>query len=166
MALEAAFTKNLFQFKYIIHSMKIFVLHYAKLVHRKKYIIEQFLSHSITDYEFIEIEHSEIKVHNIKEAESSLVFKHYYAYQLIAEKYDHALILEDDAFLTEGFMDKLNNYMSQLPQDYDMLYIGDGCKLHINKLSDANIYKKDLYPTSWGGNGATRCTDSYVIHKK
>jgi glycosyl transferase family 25 len=28
------------------------------------------------------------------------------------------------------------------------------------------IYKKCLYPTKWGGNGAGRCTDSYVVNKK
>ena len=34
--------------------MKIFVLHYSKLTQRKQYILEQFASHGITEYEFIE----------------------------------------------------------------------------------------------------------------
>ena len=34
--------------------MKIFVLHYSKLVDRKKHILEQFKKQNITDYEFIE----------------------------------------------------------------------------------------------------------------
>jgi hypothetical protein len=34
--------------------MKIFVLHYSKLVDRKKSIIEQFKKQNITNYEFIE----------------------------------------------------------------------------------------------------------------
>ena len=34
--------------------MKIFVLHYSKLVDRKKHILEQFQKQNITDYEFIE----------------------------------------------------------------------------------------------------------------
>ena len=56
-----------------------------------------------------------------------------------------------------------------MPENWDMLFIGDGCKLHIEKhivTPDINIYKKCLYPTNWGGNGATRCTDSYLVNKK
>jgi hypothetical protein len=26
-----------------------------------------------------------------------------------------------------------------------------------------NVYKKSNYPTIWGGDGATRCADSYLI---
>jgi hypothetical protein len=66
-------------------------------------------------------------------------------------------------------MNKLNNYITQLPKDYDMLFIGDGCNLHIENhklISNQNIYKKCLYPTSWGGDGASRCGDSYIISKK
>jgi hypothetical protein len=42
-------------------------------------------------------------------------------------------------------------------------YIGDGCNLHIepNKF----IYEKGLYPTQWGGDGSSRCTDSYLVNK-
>ena len=34
--------------------MKIYVMHYTKLMERKIYIIEQFRLHNITNYEFIE----------------------------------------------------------------------------------------------------------------
>ena len=34
--------------------MKIFVLHYSKLVDRKKHILEQFNKQGIVDYQFIE----------------------------------------------------------------------------------------------------------------
>jgi hypothetical protein len=51
-----------------------------------------------------------------------------------------------------------------------MLFIGDGCNLHIPydvvSRSNTNVFKKCLEPTAWGGNGATRCTDSYLISKK
>jgi hypothetical protein len=59
--------------------------------------------------------------------------------------------------------------MSYLPEDYDMLFIGDGCNLHIEKhklISNKHIYEKCLYPTNWGGDGASRCSDSYIISKK
>ena len=50
-----------------------------------------------------------------------------------------------------------------------MLFIGDGCNLHIesNKITPNKfIYEKCLYPTNWGGNGATRCTDSYIVNRQ
>jgi hypothetical protein len=49
-----------------------------------------------------------------------------------------------------------------------MLFIGNGCNLHIEKDKIENgkyIYEKCLYPTSWSGDGATRCLDSYIISK-
>ncbi len=156
--------------------MKIFVLHYSKLVDRKTHILEQFQKQNITDYEFIEKYDRE----NLKDCDTllfdtcvkksmvSLMNKHYYVYKLIAENYENALILEDDVILCDNFIEKLNSYMSQLPEYYDMLFIGDGCNLHIEQhklISNQNIYEKCLYPTSWGGNGATRCSDSYIITK-
>jgi GR25 family glycosyltransferase involved in LPS biosynthesis len=50
-----------------------------------------------------------------------------------------------------------------------MLFIGDGCFLHIQNdviVPNKYIYEKGLYPTYWGGDGAVRCTDSYIINKK
>lgn len=156
--------------------MKIFVLHYSKLVDRKKSILAQFQKHNITDYEFIEkydredLQDCDILLFDkcVKKSMMSLMNKHFYVYKLISENYDCALILEDDVILCDNFIDKLNNYMGQLSEDYDMLFIGDGCNLHIEKhklISNQNIYEKCLYPTSWGGDGASRCSDSYIITK-
>jgi glycosyl transferase family 25 len=157
--------------------MKIFVLHYSKLIDRKKYIIEQFQKQNITDYEFIEkfdkdeitSDESSLFAVNYKKSTMSLHLKHNYVYKLIADNYDNALIFEDDVILSDNFIDKLNNYMTQLPENYDMLFIGDGCNLHIEEdklIPNKNIYAKCLYPTSWGGNGASKCSDSYIINKK
>jgi GR25 family glycosyltransferase involved in LPS biosynthesis len=161
--------------------MKIFVLHYTKLTDRKKHIILQFEKHNIIDYEFIEkYDKDEIndiynlKFEKIKLGSASLILKHHYVYKQIVEcgnndNDNDFLILEDDVILTDNFMTILNQYMTQLPKDYDMLFIGDGCNLHIEKdkiMPNKFIYEKCLYPTKWGGDGATRCTDSYVISKK
>jgi GR25 family glycosyltransferase involved in LPS biosynthesis len=157
--------------------MKIFVLHYSKLVDRKKHILEQFKKQNITDYEFIEkydkedLQDCDILLFDtcVKKSMMSLMNKHFYVYKLIAENYENALILEDDVILHHNFTNILNKYIIQLPEDYDMLFIGDGCNLHIenNKLiSNQNIYEKCLYPTRWGGDGASRCSDSYIISKK
>ena len=157
--------------------MKIFVLHYSKLTERKESILNQFKIHNITDYEFIEkYDKSDITEfdrrffqEHFNPSMVSLMLKHFFAYSQIAEKYDSALIFEDDVLLCDNFMDKLNNYINQLPQDFDMLFIGDGCQLHIESsliIPNKNIYEKSLYPTLTGGDGGTRCTDSYIVSKK
>jgi GR25 family glycosyltransferase involved in LPS biosynthesis len=82
------------------------------------------------------------------------------------ENYDDVLVFEDDVILSTGFMEILARYMTQLPKDYDMLFVGDGCNLHIPRsmqIPNQYIYEKCLHETAWGGNGAAKCTDSYVI---
>jgi len=156
--------------------LKIFVLHYSKLVERKENILKQFNKYNITNYEFIELFDVEkiknnyhLKFQKISIGSVSLLLKHIYAYKQIIDNYDEALILEDDIILCDDFMNKLNLYLTQLPKDYDMLFLGDGCDLHIpnNQLvKDIYIYKKCHYPTIWGGNGVSRCSDSYIVNKK
>ena len=147
--------------------MKIFVLHYSKLVDRKKHILEQFKKQNITDYEFIEKydkdeitnDESNIFETSYKKTTMSLHLKHNYVYKLIAENYENALIFEDDVILSDNFTYILNKYIAQLPKNYDMLFIGDGCNMHIEKselILNKNIYEKCL----------SRCTDSYIISKK
>ena len=156
--------------------MKIFVIHYKKLINRKLFILEQFKKYNISDYEFIEIDRDELHNHDISmfqknynNCQIAISLSHFYAYKQISDKYDNGLIFEDDVILSENFIDILKKYMSQLPKNYDMLFIGNGCNLHIENhklISNKNIYKKCLYPTNWGGDGASRCTDSYIISKK
>jgi GR25 family glycosyltransferase involved in LPS biosynthesis len=156
--------------------MKIFVIHYKALVDRKIHIIEQFEKHNITDYEFVEIDRDELYnqdismfQENYSNSQIAISLSHFYAYQQIKEKYDQALIFEDDVLLCNHFTEILNYFLTQLPNDYDMLFIGDGCNFHIednNLIPNQHIYRKDVYPTHWGGDGCTRCTDSYIVSKK
>jgi GR25 family glycosyltransferase involved in LPS biosynthesis len=156
--------------------MKIFVIHYKKLINRKNHILEQFKKHNINDYEFIEIDREDLDKQDISmfkenysKSQIAISLSHFYAYKEIRDKYDHGLIFEDDVVLSNDFVDKLNIYVTQLPEDYDMLFLGDGCNLHIEKDKlhpEKYIYEKCLYPTKWGGNGAGRCTDSYLVSKK
>jgi GR25 family glycosyltransferase involved in LPS biosynthesis len=156
--------------------MRIFVIHYKKLGDRKKHILEQFEKHNIKNYEFIEIDRDELENHNIdmfqsnfSKSQIAISLSHFYAYNEIINKYDNGLIFEDDIILSDNFSEILSTYITQLPEDYDMLFIGNGCNLHIEKHKlkhNKYIYEKCLYPTNWGGNGVTRCTDSYLVNKK
>lgn len=156
--------------------MKVFIVHYKKLLERKIHILEQFIKHDIKDYEFIQIDRDEISddvlpffAENYNKAHIAIALSHFHVYKQIVEKHDHALILEDDVVLDEHFTEKLNRYLAELPPDYDMLFIGDGAYLHMDPaliIPNKYIYKKDPYPSEWGGLGATRCVDSYIVSKK
>ena len=151
--------------------MKVFIIHYKKLVERKIHIIKQMKKYNIIDYEFIEIDRDELNNENTSifednysNAQQAITLSHLYAYQQ-AQKYEISLILEDDVILAPNFLEKLYNYFQQLPADFDMLFIGDGCNHHIhpNKLiPNKYIYKRFLKE---GEEFATRCTDSYIISK-
>jgi GR25 family glycosyltransferase involved in LPS biosynthesis len=153
--------------------MHIFVIHYSKLTERKQHIITQFAKRNITDYEFVEIDRDELDRENTSmfepdynPAQIAISLSHFYAYTQIAEKYECGLILEDDVILTEHFVYTLDSYMTYLPDEYDMLFIGNGCNLHIlpGKIRPGKyVYEKSHEPTRWGGLGATRCADSYVV---
>jgi GR25 family glycosyltransferase involved in LPS biosynthesis len=159
-----------------VFNMKVFVIHYKILVDRKKKILDQFQKYNITDYEFIEIDRDELYNHNIdmfeerfSNSQIAISLSHFYAYKQISEKYENALILEDDVILSENFTDILTKYINELPEDYDMLFIGDGCNLHIQEehlIPNKYIYEKCSNKTSWGGDGISRCSDSYIVNKK
>ena len=157
--------------------MKIFVLHYSKLTERRASILKQFEAQGITDYEFIEVydkdsltpQEIDMFIPGYKPSKISLILKHFHVVRRIQESYDQALVLEDDAILADGFPALLEHYMTQVPSTYDMVFLGNGCGMHIppeHQTPGKNIYERGVHPTKWGGNGATRCTDSIIISKQ
>lgn len=159
--------------------LKIFVLHYSKLVDRKKHILEQFQRLGITKFEFVEkYDKDELKPEDttlfrkdlsMTTSAISLTLKHLHTYRAVKDLYPAALILEDDVILADNFLSRLDRYISELPESYDMLFLGDACDLHIEEsrlMPNKYVYEKCLHPTAWGGQGATRATDSYVISKQ
>ena len=149
--------------------MKIYVLHCGNLTKRKKHILEQFRIHNISNFEFIEkydvseITDEECSIFdvNYKKTKMSLFLKHIYCYQLLIKECDTyaTLIFEDDVILSDDFNDILSKYIKELPENYDILFIGSGYNLHIDKhkvIDDKYIYE----------NPYSRCTDSYIITNK
>lgn len=155
--------------------MKIFVIHYKKLSDRKQHILKQFEKYNIKDYEFIDIDRDELQGYdltifeNLHNSYIAIQLSHIYAYKQIRDNHDQAIILEDDVILQDNFMNIFNHYLTQLPYDYDMLFFGSCCNLHIqqhNLIFNKNIYEKSLEATEWGGDGSTRALHSYLINKK
>jgi GR25 family glycosyltransferase involved in LPS biosynthesis len=157
--------------------MKIFIVHYTKLTERKAYMINQLDKNNMNDYEFCEQYDREVMTcaeenrftNNIPKASQSLILKHFSILQKIASlDNDYAMILEDDAILCNDFNNVLDKYLAQLPNDFDMFFIGNGADLHIEShliRTNQLVYEKGHEPTRWGGLGCTRCTDSYIVSK-
>lgn len=146
---------------------KVYILHCARLVERKQHMVQQMNSAQIFNFEWIEkFDKDEITDEqaskfkpNYKRSIMSLHLKWNYVFDLIAssDANPYALVLEDDVILRDGFTTDFAAYMKQLPADFDMLFLGDGCRLHYpHTVPEKNVY---LYPS-------TRCTDSIVISKK
>jgi len=157
--------------------MKIFVIHYTKLVERRKNMVMQLITNGldaefVTQYDRDTLSFDDKSKFIVKydNHDKAIALSHLFCFKEITKKYEYALILEDDAIFNKNFSKLLQYYVSQLPDDWDMLFIGDGCNLHIPheiiQKTNGNIFKKCLDPTPWGGDGATRCTDSYLISKK
>ena len=160
-----------------IFQIKIFVIHYKKLTDRKNSILKQFKKFNLTNYEFIEIDRDELNLYNTDifdknfgNALSAISLSHYLAYKKIIENYDNAIIFEDDIILNDNFTTIFKKYLIELPDDYDALFIGDGCNAHVkshNLIENKCIYKRNLHNTEgiFADNGLTRCADSYFISK-
>ena len=156
--------------------MKTYIVHYDKLTERKKFMDYQLQLNNL-HYEYVSNYGKDKltmldknKFRNISDSEISVCLHHIECFKKIANSNDdYALIFEDDVILCNNFKKILEGYLSSLPSSWDMLFIGDGCGLHIPKeqiKQNKNIYTKDNYPSTSGGLGATRCLDSYLITKK
>lgn len=146
--------------------------HYQKLVDRKKYVEEVVAKFNINlnwilQYDKEELDETELtKIfpflfsdkngRKLSLAEISLVMKHYSAFKDTVEKgYNNVVVFEDDIILVEDFDKKLDKYLNQLPDDYDILWIGTCCNLHVPQYNP-HIH---VYSTQHG----SRCTHAYLI---
>ena len=146
--------------------MKTYVMHYTPLVDRRKHIDRQLRKQNI-DAVFIETEEGPGIYKNLDKGPISLFKKHIHTWVAISNGSDpYALILEDDAVLAHDFSAKLDHYISQLPPDFDMLFVGNGLSdnYHLN-IPAGTIGIRTPYTDNAPFNGITRCTDSYVLSK-
>ena len=163
--------------------MKVFVLHYTKLKERKQHIQQQLAKYDldvefITDYDKETLSPEDLELFDtdvVSPAEMSLIRKHISCYERICKDgLEHAMIFEDDVTLASNFKDKLDGYMAQLPKVWDLFFIGEGgsCKFHVpehimkKQPPGTNVFYKSNYSSSWGGAGASRCGDSYLVSNR
>lgn len=161
----------------ILNIDHIYICHYTKLTERKAFIENQLDSFGINNYEFISSYDPELldkklisqrypyifdktkkDKRYLRISEISLALKHCYAIEKsYKQNYNSVLILEDDALLGDNFILSYNNYLKQLPDDWDLFWAGSCCNLHMPEIkSNQNIYQTNK----------SRCTHCYSISKK
>lgn len=169
-------------------NIKVYIVHYSPLKERYIFIKNQLDKYAlnyefITNYDREKLTEEDLQTfdqNKLRKATCGLHLSHIYCYKkILNEKYDYYLILEDDVIFCENFIYKLNLYLLQLPYNFDIFSIGDGCKLHIPNnyiKKDKFVYLKNNIPidieknfSKWKVNwnsGVVRCTDSYFISRK
>ena len=156
----------------------IYVCHYSKLEERKESLLGQFREEKIYSYEFVETydkntwDKSKIEKEypnvfskwkkglghyneDSQNSERSLVLKHVSILKDIHKNgYGNALILEDDVTLCDDFVEYCNMFMEQLPDDWDVAWVGSCLNLH-----EPSVDGKYVYKTSRG----SRCTHAFLV---
>jgi len=162
--------------------VRTYVVHYRKLRDRRT-LLEGRLNEEGIQAEFVDhIDRDSIADHElgmfdlrrkyrwfgprIRPVDMAITLSHLHCLKLASASVDTTLILEDDAMLIDGFSEAMNRCFGQLPAGWDLCFLGDGCGFHIpecQRRADVLVYEKGHEPSDWGGDGATRCTDSYLV---
>jgi GR25 family glycosyltransferase involved in LPS biosynthesis len=152
---------------------KIYICHYHKLTDRKKAMMDQLDEFGMTEYVFVEnFDKDSWDIKSINEqypkinapetrmspAEKSLALKHSWIVQDTQEKgYSSVLVLEDDAVLCKNFVEHFNRYKQQLPEDWDIGWVGSCFHLREPHISGVNVYKT---------NRGSRCGHAYCLSRQ
>jgi GR25 family glycosyltransferase involved in LPS biosynthesis len=129
-------------------SIEHIVTHYTPLTERKGHIEREFLNHGISHYTFIEKHDKEIlteeqlsKFEKISPSEISLFYKHIEIFKMQVEKGFSGItcVYEDDAVLTDNFLENIQTCIDQLPEDWDMVFGGECADLHEWNREDGKI---------------------------
>ena len=164
---------------------QVYVVHYSPLQERKNKLIEALRKAEIADVEWIECEIEEGQLseyyqpnqqqwyqklmplsyshhepyRELKKSELSIAAKHLKVYEnILQNKYETSLILEDDVVFEKDLKEKIGEYLEKTPADWDLIFIGSGCNLRIpeNKRSPGKVAYLKEHP-------ATKCLDSYLV---
>ena len=154
---------------------KVYICHWIRLKERKNKLL-QLLSHqNIKNFTFIEdYDKDNWNLVKLKElypnvfertpsgrflncSEISLLLKHYHILKdLSASDNSYALVLEDDVIFCDDFLINLEKCFTQLPKDWDLVWVGTCCNLHSNYIPGKYVYREN----------SSRCTHAYLISKQ
>lgn len=153
---------------------QIYISHYEKLADRKVYFDKVISTNIIFKGAQVVASNDEIDKqvllnnsyvddrtvwHGLKNSEICIAEQMFKIYRLIAKSNnDLCLILEDDFVLTENFNHYLNEFLNNLPNDFDCIFMSSCCDL---KPKHNNVVNKYFYEEE-----TSRCTTAYLIKKE
>lgn len=153
---------------------QIYISHYEKLTDRKVYFDKVISANTIFKGAQVVASNDEIDKqvllnnsyvddrtvwHGLKNSEICIAEQMFKIYRLIAKSNnDLCLILEDDFVLTENFNHYLNEFLNNLPNDFDCIFMSSCCDL---KPKHNNVVNKYFYEEE-----TSRCTTAYLIKKE
>lgn len=165
---------------------KIYIIHYSKLVDRRKYLEDRFLKLNvnvewITQYDrevltekqikdVFEFDPTYVDIHTdpntgeppmriLRKAEIACYLSHYHCIKdHVDNNLDYTLVLEDDIIFEDDAFLKVNEILNKLPVDCDICYLGNGCGLKPDNIQPDKIF----YETSFG----IKAADSILYTKK
>jgi len=92
---------------------------------------------------------------------------HYMVWNAMTRMPDDAyLVLEDDAELHEGFAQKFEQALHDVPSDYAFLYVGHCCMQHVPMTHvKGDVYEVHTTNDAYGPIKSVMCTHAYVIRR-
>lgn len=96
-----------------------------------------------------------LKRHNpqMNIAEISLTIKLGKIFQKLALNiFDYCIVFEDDIILCDNFEGVFYSYLRQTPNDWDAIYFGSCCNLHIKNIESNKIVYHKSHPSSRGAS--------------
>ena len=152
----------------------IYICHWKKLTERKSNLVAHLSEIGIKKYQWVEkydkdswnIEEIQKEYplifdnnplgRKLKWSEISLTLKHSWIIKDSFEKgYDDVLVFEDDVILHPNFIEYFNLFKTQIPKDWDIVWIGSCCNLHAPCTEGKYFYKAD----------GSRCTHTFMLSK-
>lgn len=99
----------------------------------------------------------------------SLILKHLEVYRQVAlEPECLHLVLEDDVRVPRpGLLAGIEHCLRELPEDWELLFIGEGCNLHVpwwRRRPGKKVYFRGWKPWWRAGGGTSRCTEAYLVN--
>lgn len=153
---------------------QIYISHYEKLTDRKVYFDKVISTNPLFKGVQVVASNDEIDKqvllnnsylddrtvwHGLKNSEICIAEQMFKIYRLIAKSNnDLCLILEDDFVLTENFNHYLNEFINNLPNDFDCIFMSSCCDL---KPKHNNVVNEYFYEEQ-----TSRCTTAYLIKKE
>lgn len=105
----------------------------------------------------------------IAAASVSLILKHLAIYRVVSRESEKwHLVLEDDLLVkSASLLADLETCLAELPADWELLFIGKGCNLHVpwwRRRPGKRVYFRGWKPWWWAGGGTSRCTEAYLVN--